>query len=104
MPVAIMSSPTGARSRYATRQLMIALAGLGLAWTGTPVSAACGDPDAFGVSRQMTIDTRGGLELGVWSYDHTLNLRDKEVVLTIDGGPVPGVTDRVLDALANACS
>ena len=64
----------------------------------------CANPDALGVSRVMSLDTKGGLHVGLKSYPQTLPLRDKEVVLTFDDGPLPGPTDKVLDALKAQCA
>ena len=66
--------------------------------------AACGDPDAIGVSRTIAVDTSGGLEVGSSQYGGHLPLRDMEVVLTFDDGPFPGPTEKVLDALHDACT
>lgn len=41
----------------------------------------------------------GGLFIGTQSHPRTLDLADREVVLTLDDGPLPGPTGRVLDAL-----
>ena len=60
---------------------------------------ACADPGALGVSRTIALDTAGGLHVGLKTYPQTLALADKEVVLTFDDGPLPGPTDRTLDAL-----
>lgn len=64
---------------------------------------ACGNPDALGVSRVIEIGARGGLHIGQKTYPQTLALADREVVLTLDDGPLPGLTERALDALAAEC-
>lgn len=71
-----------------------------------PAPALAGDcaPDALGVSRTMTINRAKGTAVGLQSYPRTLDLQDKEVVLTFDDGPVAGPTARVLDALARECA
>jgi len=51
----------------------------------------------------MPVGTMGGLQLGLKTYPQTLQLADHEIVLTFDDGPVPGTTDRVLDALEKQC-
>ncbi|MFO1135297.1 MAG: polysaccharide deacetylase family protein [Rhodoblastus sp.] len=66
-------------------------------------SKTCGNPDALGVSRVIAIGAAGGLHIGQKTYPQTLALADKEVVLTLDDGPLPGLTDRALDALAAEC-
>jgi peptidoglycan/xylan/chitin deacetylase (PgdA/CDA1 family) len=70
---------------------------------GTPAFAACGDPDALGVSRTIAVDTSHGLMVGTIQYKGSLGLQPGEVVLTFDDGPLPGRTDKVLDALDAAC-
>ena len=62
---------------------------------------ACG-PEALGTSRTMAVDGGAGLTLGLQSYDRTLALADREVVLTFDDGP-SRYTAKVLDALAREC-
>jgi peptidoglycan/xylan/chitin deacetylase (PgdA/CDA1 family) len=66
--------------------------------------AACGDPDAIGVSRTLVVDTATGLEVGSIQYPRNLPLFDMEVVLTFDDGPFPWPTAKVLDALRDACT
>jgi peptidoglycan/xylan/chitin deacetylase (PgdA/CDA1 family) len=69
-----------------------------------PAFAACGDPDALGVSRTITVDTTTHpLMVGAIQYKGSLGLQPGEVVLTFDDGPLPGRTDKVLDALDAAC-
>lgn len=50
--------------------------------------------------RTIEIGAPDGLQVGLKSYPRTLALNDGEVVLTLDDGPLPGPTDRVLNALA----
>lgn len=63
----------------------------------------CGDPDALGVGRVIDVGAPGGLHIGQKTYPQTLALADKEVVLTLDDGPLPGLAERTLDALAAEC-
>ena len=49
--------------------------------------------------RTIAIGAPGGLSIGLQSYPRTLALEPGEVVITLDDGPLPGQTDRVLDAL-----
>ncbi len=49
--------------------------------------------------RTIAVGAPGGLFVGLQSHPRTLALDDREVVITLDDGPLPGVTDRVLDAL-----
>jgi peptidoglycan/xylan/chitin deacetylase (PgdA/CDA1 family) len=51
----------------------------------------------------MTVSTGQGLFVGRKSYNDTLALRPREVVLTFDDGPMPGATEKVLEALAREC-
>jgi peptidoglycan/xylan/chitin deacetylase (PgdA/CDA1 family) len=64
----------------------------------------CEGKDALGTSRELVVNApKGGLHLGLESYNKTLALKPNEVVLTFDDGPNPGTTERVLDALKAEC-
>ncbi|MGL4437999.1 MAG: polysaccharide deacetylase family protein [Bosea sp. (in: a-proteobacteria)] len=76
-----------------SRRSLIAAAGLSAAW---PVWAQARCSLA---GRTIAVGAPGGLSIGLQSYPQTLALDDREVVLTLDDGPLPGPTDRVLDAL-----
>lgn len=65
--------------------------------------AACGDK-ALGVSRTITIDTTGGKLYGGLQYKAQDLLKDGEVILTFDDGPLRRYTRRVLKALASHCT
>jgi peptidoglycan/xylan/chitin deacetylase (PgdA/CDA1 family) len=54
---------------------------------------------ALGTSRTLSIGAGGGLQIGLKTYPRTLDLADGEIVLTLDDGPLPGPTSRVLDVL-----
>lgn len=71
----------------------------------SPLSALadCTDPNALGISRTLAVDTTGGFTVGAIQYHGNLGLAPDEVVLTFDDGPLPGRTDKVLDALDAAC-
>jgi len=69
-----------------------------------PALAACSDADAIGVSRILAVDTSRPLAVGTIQYRSDLPLARNEVVLTFDDGPLPGTTDRVLEALGDACT
>ena len=60
-------------------------------------------PGALGVSRTIVIDPTEHQLLGSMQYKETLPLKDREVVLTFDDGPLPPYTNRVLDILAAEC-
>ena len=80
------------------------LAALAALAGSVPALAACGDADAIGVSRVLAVDTSRPLAVGTIQYRSDLPLAENEVVLTFDDGPLPGTTDRVLDALRDACT
>ena len=50
----------------------------------------------LGTSRVLSLDTKGGLALGLKTYPQSLDLADHEVVLTFDDGPWPATTPAVL--------
>ena len=74
---------------------------------GVSVSAAAqtcsGNPDALGTSRVLTINPDEFTLLGTIQYEQTLPLKDHEVVLTFDDGPLPPYTNIILDTLASQC-
>lgn len=65
--------------------------------------AACGS-QTLGVSRTITIDTTGGKLYGGLQYNPSNLLRDGEVILTFDDGPLRRYTRKVLKALASHCT
>jgi peptidoglycan/xylan/chitin deacetylase (PgdA/CDA1 family) len=70
----------------------------------TKTAEACpGHPDALGTSRVLTITPAEFQLLGTIDYRQTLPLKDHEVVLTFDDGPIPPYTTSVLDTLAANC-
>jgi len=81
--------------------------GLGLfAWVAAPSASAAdcpGHPDALGTSRTLVVDPREHPRIGTMQYPETLPLRDHEVVLTFDDGPLPRNSNQVLDILASQC-
>jgi peptidoglycan/xylan/chitin deacetylase (PgdA/CDA1 family) len=58
---------------------------------------------AMGVSRTIVVDPSEHVRLGAMQYNESLPLKDREVVLTFDDGPLPPYTSRVLDTLASEC-
>jgi peptidoglycan/xylan/chitin deacetylase (PgdA/CDA1 family) len=62
-----------------------------------------GNPDALGTSRVLTINPGEFTLLGTMQYKQTLPLKDHEVVITFDDGPLPPYTNIILDALASQC-
>ncbi len=69
---------------------------------GTAGAAGC-PAGALGVSRTIVVDPSEHIRLGRMQYGESLPLRDREVVLTFDDGPLPPYTDRILDTLASEC-
>src|SRR5262249_1777524 len=63
----------------------------------------CATPNALGVSRIITVDTRGGPWFGAPHGNPDL-LAPGEVVLTFDDGPAPQTTRPILAALAAQCT
>jgi peptidoglycan/xylan/chitin deacetylase (PgdA/CDA1 family) len=68
------------------------------AQTGCP-----GNPNAIGTSRTLTISASEYSLLGTMQYKQTLPLKDHEVVLTFDDGPIAPYTTSILDTLAANC-
>ena len=62
-----------------------------------------GHPDAIGTSRTIVVDPREHPRIGTMQYPETLPLRDHEVVLTFDDGPLPRNSNQVLQILADNC-
>jgi peptidoglycan/xylan/chitin deacetylase (PgdA/CDA1 family) len=62
-----------------------------------------GHPDALGTSRTLVVDPREHPRIGTMQYPETLPLRDHEVVLSFDDGPLPHNSDQVLAILASQC-
>jgi peptidoglycan-N-acetylglucosamine deacetylase len=81
--------------------------GLGLLTciTASIASAAdCpGHPDALGTSRILVVDPKAHPRIGTMQYAETLPLRDHEVVLTFDDGPLPHNSNQILQILADQC-
>lgn len=67
------------------------------------IPACAKDPDKLGISRVVEIDSTGGPVFG-GSHVHNAFLKDREVVLTFDDGPMRAHTRRVLKALGDHCT
>lgn len=68
------------------------------------LAAECpGHPDALGTSRTLVVDPREHPRIGTMQYRETLPLKDHEVVLTFDDGPLPKYSNQVLQILADEC-
>src|SRR6202163_3777696 len=71
-----------------------------------PIASAAdcpGHPDALGTSRTLVVDPKAHPHIGTMQYPETLPLRDHEVVLTFDDGPLPHNSNQILDILASQC-
>ncbi len=85
------------RSTIAASFLLASLLGV-----GTAGAAEC-PPGALGVSRTLVVDPSDHPRVGSAQYPESLPLKDHEVVLTFDDGPLPPYTSRILDTLASEC-
>jgi peptidoglycan/xylan/chitin deacetylase (PgdA/CDA1 family) len=84
--------------------LGVSLGALTCAAAPTASAADCpGNPDAIGTSRTLVVDPREHTRIGTMQYRETLPLRDHEVVLTFDDGPLPHNSNQVLAILAAQC-
>lgn len=63
-----------------------------------------GHPDAIGTSRTIVVDPTAHPRIGSMQYPETLPLRDHEIVLTFDDGPLPRNSNQVLQTLADNCA
>lgn len=62
-----------------------------------------GNPDALGTSRVLAVNPDEFSHIGSMQYKQTLPLKDHEVVITFDDGPLPPYTDIILKVLASQC-
>ncbi|MEO0618904.1 MAG: polysaccharide deacetylase family protein [Pseudomonadota bacterium] len=58
----------------------------------------------LGVARTITLDAKGGPQFGFVNYPGKQLLRDKEVLLTFDDGPLPRYTHKILEAMERECT
>jgi peptidoglycan/xylan/chitin deacetylase (PgdA/CDA1 family) len=70
---------------------------------GVAAESCPGHPDAIGTSRTITVDPQATPHIGTMQYKTSLPLKDHEVILTFDDGPLPPYTSRILDSLAENC-
>ncbi|SFJ67292.1 polysaccharide deacetylase family protein [Bradyrhizobium sp. Gha] len=75
----------------------------GLLTTAAFAADCPGHPDALGTSRTLVVDPREHPRIGTMQYRETLPLKDHEVVLTFDDGPLPKYSNQVLQILADEC-
>src|SRR5438105_10852553 len=76
---------------------------LGLAAQSASAADCPGHPNALGTSRTLVVDPREHPRIGTMQYPETLPLRDHEVVLTFDDGPLPRNSSKILAILASQC-
>ncbi|TYL89374.1 polysaccharide deacetylase family protein [Bradyrhizobium rifense] len=89
---------------FRTRSWTVLL--LGLLTTASPAAFAAecpGHPGALGTSRTLVVDPHEHPRIGTMQYRETLPLKDHEVVLTFDDGPLPKNSNQVLQILADEC-
>lgn len=71
---------------------------------GPALAEPCpGNPNALGTSRTITVDATEFPRIGTMQYKRTLPLKDHEVIITFDDGPLQPYTDRILATLASHC-
>jgi len=75
-------------------------AGTSAAWAGPNCT---NNPDVLGTSRTISVRTSDFPRIGTEQYAESFRLKNREVVLTFDDGPVHGNSAKVLDALAAEC-
>jgi peptidoglycan/xylan/chitin deacetylase (PgdA/CDA1 family) len=89
------------------RAVLCVALGFGLLTCATSRNASAadcpGNPGAIGTSRTLVVDPRAHPRIGTMQYDETLPLRDHEVVLSFDDGPLPRNSDQILAILAAQC-
>ncbi|WP_315833423.1 polysaccharide deacetylase family protein [Bradyrhizobium prioriisuperbiae] len=96
---------------HRARPLSVLASAFGLALLATsllvPTAARAdgcpGNPGALGTSRTLVIDPTEHTKVGTMQYSETLPLKDHEVVLTFDDGPLPPHSNQVLETLASEC-
>ncbi|MGI9404885.1 MAG: polysaccharide deacetylase family protein [Hyphomicrobiaceae bacterium] len=85
--------------------LAVCAAGQGGVLREAAAGEACKPSESvLGVSRTIEIDTRGGPKYGSVNYAGNEILKDREVLLTFDDGPLPKYTNKVLKALEKECT
>jgi len=87
------------------RMSRVLLCALVLAGATLPaVAAECpSNPNALGTSRVLTLSFDQFSQVGSMQYKGILPLKDHEVVITFDDGPLPPYTSVILDILASQC-
>ncbi|OAF17521.1 polysaccharide deacetylase [Bradyrhizobium centrolobii] len=94
----------GSSVAFRTRSWIVLFFGVLTCASPAAFAADCpGHPDALGTSRTLVVDPREHPRIGTMQYRETLPLKDHEVVLTFDDGPVPKYSNQVLQILADEC-
>ena len=73
---------------------------------GAPAAYAAdcpGHPDVLGTSRTLVVDPHEHPRIGTMQYRETLPLKDHEVVLTFDDGPLPKYSNQICKMLDDEC-
>lgn len=94
------------RGTVSARLLLLAAAMLAAsAPAAQAADGGCGSPGALGVAREVNIEAgSGGMYGSMTRLPHQPSLTHrKEVVLTFDDGPMPWVTQNILDTLDRYC-
>lgn len=90
--------------RFVMTGCVALFAGLATVSSDVALAKECpGNKNALGVSRVVRIDTTGGPGFGFQHYKFYDFLKEGEVVLTFDDGPLPQRTLPILKALAKHC-
>jgi peptidoglycan-N-acetylglucosamine deacetylase len=90
------------RSAIVASVLLASAMGVDAIGLGAAGAAEC-PPGALGVSRTIVVDPMEHVRVGSMQYPESLPLKDHEVVLTFDDGPLPPYTSRILDTMASEC-
>src|ERR1700761_6135261 len=100
----IGNARVGIQARLRAVSGAMLLAGMTALAAQPAVAAECpGHPDALGTSRTLVVDPLAHPKIGTMQYAETLPLKDHEVVLTFDDGPLPKNSNQVLQILADEC-
>lgn len=83
--------------------ILAAIAGFSALPSAANAASCAGNPNALGTSRVLVVDPTEHPLIGTMQYPETLPLRDREVVLTFDDGPLPAHSNKILDMLAADC-
>ncbi len=83
---------------------LLASAAAGLTSPAQAAANCVGNADAIGTSRTIVVDPNEHTRIGTMQYGETLPLRDREVVLTFDDGPIPKYSNQVIETLRQHCA